>query len=63
MRRIYGSLASGEADAHSDVEFWLFFESRRRGEVEPRAWCAQIAPLLHHVRHELGAAEVVTFRG
>jgi hypothetical protein len=28
---MYGSFTSGEADAHSDVEFWLFFEARRRG--------------------------------
>lgn len=59
---MYGSFASGEADEHSDVEFWLFFDPRRRGEIDPRTWCAQIAPLLHYVRNELGA-DVVVFSG
>ena len=59
---IYGSFASGEADEYSDVEFWLFFDPQRRSEIEPRAWCAQIAPLLHHVRNEFGT-DVVVFSG
>ncbi len=49
---MYGSFAAGEADEHSDVEFWLFFEPARRGEVDPRTWCARIAPPLLHVRNE-----------
>jgi lincosamide nucleotidyltransferase len=59
---MYGSFPSGEADAYSDVEFWLFFDPRRRAEIEPRAWCAQIAPLVHHVRNEF-SADVVMFPG
>jgi lincosamide nucleotidyltransferase B/F len=47
---MYGSFAGGAADEHSDVEFWLFFDPKRRGEVEPRAWCAQIAQPLLHIR-------------
>jgi lincosamide nucleotidyltransferase len=42
---MYGSFASGEADAHSDVEFWLFFLPQWHGQVDPRAWCTQIAPV------------------
>jgi lincosamide nucleotidyltransferase len=59
---MYGSFASGEADERSDVEFWLFFEPSCRAEIDPRSWCAQIAPLLHHVRNEWGA-DVVMFPG
>ncbi|TMQ19740.1 MAG: hypothetical protein E6J91_05565 [Deltaproteobacteria bacterium] len=56
---MYGSFASGEADEHSDVEFWLFFEPGHRAEIDPRSWCAQIGPLLHHVRNEWGADVVM----
>jgi lincosamide nucleotidyltransferase len=59
---MYGSFASDEADAHSDVEFWLFFDPQRRAEVDPPTWCAQVAPLVHHVRNEFGT-DVVMFPG
>lgn len=59
---MYGSFATGEADAHSDVEFWLFFNRPRHVEVDPRTWCAQIAPFTHLVRNEFGA-DVVFFPG
>lgn len=55
---MYGSFAAGEADEHSDVEFWLFFEPALRGAVDPRAWCAQIALPLMHVHNEFGADAV-----
>jgi lincosamide nucleotidyltransferase B/F len=51
---MYGSFAHGEGDAHSDVEFWLFFAPGQRAGVDPRAWCAQIAPLTHLVVKEFG---------
>lgn len=51
---MYGSFAAGEADAHSDIEFWLFFLPQRCTEVDPWAWCAQVAPLTHIVRNEFG---------
>jgi lincosamide nucleotidyltransferase len=59
---MYGSFASDEADAHSDVEFWLFFLPRSRAQVDPRSWCAQVAPVLHLVRNEFGT-DVVFFPG
>lgn len=59
---MYGSFAGGEADEHSDVEFWLFFEPKRRGEVDPRDWCARVAQPLLHVGNELGT-DVVIFPG
>jgi lincosamide nucleotidyltransferase len=46
---MYGSFAAGEADAHSDIEFWLYFVPQRRPEVDPWVWCAQVAPLTHLV--------------
>jgi lincosamide nucleotidyltransferase len=59
---MYGSFTSGEADAHSDVEFWLFFLPQWRDRVDPRAWCEQLAPVIHQVRNEFGT-EVAFFAG
>lgn len=59
---MYGSFASGEADAYSDVEFWLFFKQQRSAEADPWTWCAQIAPVTHLVRNEFGT-DVVFFPG
>ncbi|HLL67153.1 MAG TPA: hypothetical protein VK453_15820 [Micromonosporaceae bacterium] len=56
---MYGSFAAGTADAHSDVEFWLFFRPDRHGEIDPARWCAQIAALRHVVTNEFGT--VVAF--
>lgn len=52
---MYGSFAAGEADEHSDIEFWLFFTPARRAEVDPRAWCAQIAPVSYGLLNEFGS--------
>ncbi|MFI9381576.1 hypothetical protein [Kutzneria sp. NPDC052558] len=59
---MYGSFAAGEADEHSDIEFWLFFTPRRRSEVEPAVWCADIAPISHGLVNEFGTY-VVFFPG
>lgn len=59
---MYGSFAAGKADAHSDIEFWLFFVPQQRGEVDSRAWCAEVAPVLHLVRNEFGT-DVAVFPG
>jgi lincosamide nucleotidyltransferase len=59
---MYGSFAAGEADAYSDIEFWLFFLPQWHTQVDPWAWCAQIAPLTHLVRNEFGA-DVAFFPG
>jgi lincosamide nucleotidyltransferase len=59
---MYGSFAAGAADAHSDIEFWLFFRPRWHATVDPREWCEQIAPLTHLVRNEFGT-DVVFFPG
>jgi lincosamide nucleotidyltransferase len=55
---MYGSFASGSADEHSDIEFWLFFER----EVDPLAWCGRIAPVNHLVLNEFGT-HVALFPG
>lgn len=54
----YGSFASGEADVHSDIEFWLFFETM----PDPYAWLRPVGPSLHVVVNEFGA-HVVVFPG
>jgi lincosamide nucleotidyltransferase len=59
---MYGSFASGDADAHSDIEFWLFFAPRKLAGVDRRAWCAQVAPVTHLVRNEFGT-DVAFFPG
>ncbi len=55
---MYGSFASGEADAHSDIEFWLFFST----PVSPLAWLADLGPIRFTVVNEFGA-HVVVFPG
>lgn len=57
---MYGSFAIGEADAYSDVEFWLFFRPDLRDAVDRRGWCERIAPVTHVVRNEFGT-DVVFF--
>ncbi|MBM9509431.1 hypothetical protein [Actinacidiphila acididurans] len=51
---MYGSFAAGEGDAHSDIEFWLFFDPARHAEVDPVRWCEQVAPVNLVVRNEFG---------
>jgi lincosamide nucleotidyltransferase len=56
---IYGSFVTGEADEHSDIEFWLFFSSAL---PDPRAWLKMIGPIRHVVVNEFGS-HVVFFPG
>lgn len=51
---MYGSFAAGEADEHSDIEFWLFFTPERLVEINPREWCAQVAPVRYGLVNEFG---------
>lgn len=51
---MYGSFAKGEADEHSDIEFWLFFTKPARERLDPAAWCARIAPVSYVIRNEFG---------
>jgi lincosamide nucleotidyltransferase len=59
---MYGSFPAGEGDAYSDIEFWLFFEPRWRGQIDTRTWCLQVAPVLYLVRNEFGT-DVAVFPG
>jgi lincosamide nucleotidyltransferase len=52
---MYGSFAIGEADEHSDIEFWLFFTPDRLAAIDPRAWCARIAPVSYVLCNEFGS--------
>lgn len=57
---VYGSFVSGEADEHSDVEFWLFVAEG--AEFDVRAWLDDLGPVRHVVVNEFGA-HVVFFAG
>lgn len=59
---MYGSFAAGEGDAHSDVEFWLFLDPARRGELDPERWCREIAPVNLVLLNEFGS-HVALFPG
>jgi lincosamide nucleotidyltransferase len=59
---MYGSFVKDEADAHSDIEFWLFHTPAARAALDPAAWCARIAPTLAVLRNEFGA-HVAVFPG
>lgn len=52
---MYGSFAAGEADRHSDIEFWLFFTPERRAEIDPASWCGGIAPISYGLLNEFGS--------
>lgn len=52
---MYGSFAAGEADEHSDIEFWLFFTEQRRAEIDPQEWCTAIAPISYGLLNEFGS--------
>ncbi|WP_157239896.1 nucleotidyltransferase domain-containing protein [Catenuloplanes japonicus] len=55
---MYGSFAHGEADEHSDIEFWLFFAT----PPDPVRWLSRIGPLRHVLVNESGT-HVVFFPG
>lgn len=55
---MYGSFTTDEADAHSDIEFWLFSAA----PVDERAWLAEVGPSRYTVVNEFGA-HVVLFPG
>jgi lincosamide nucleotidyltransferase len=58
----YGSFVSGEADAHSDIEFWLFFDASAEAVLDKRAWLHAIATIRYSMVNEFGA-HVVFFPG
>ncbi|WP_433832690.1 hypothetical protein ACQP2E_16780 [Actinoplanes sp. CA-015351] len=59
---VYGSFVNGEADRHSDIEFWLFAGASAAATLDKGAWLDQIAPIRHTVVNEFGA-QVVFFPG
>jgi lincosamide nucleotidyltransferase len=48
---VYGSFVTGEADAHSDIEFWLFFAR----PVDAHEWLSGLGEIRHIVVNEFGA--------
>jgi lincosamide nucleotidyltransferase len=55
---MYGSFAAGSGDAHSDIEFWLFFTPGV--QADPLQWCSRIAPVAHLVHDASGTAVAFT---
>ncbi|BCY13157.1 hypothetical protein [Actinoplanes sp. L3-i22] len=55
---MYGSFVTGEADEHSDIEFWLFFDAA----VAPGEWLRQIGNTGYVAINEFGA-QVAFFPG
>jgi lincosamide nucleotidyltransferase len=58
----YGSFVHGEADAYSDIEFWLFFATSSAAMLDKRGWLADVGPVRHVVVNEFGS-HVVFFPG
>jgi lincosamide nucleotidyltransferase len=51
----YGSFAQGEGDAHSDIEFWLFFRPEDAQTADRRAWLDRLGTIRHVVVNEFGS--------
>jgi lincosamide nucleotidyltransferase len=51
---LYGSFSLQEADQFSDIDCILFFEDDALGEVDQKAWVAQIAPVELYYKNEFG---------
>ena len=49
----YGSFVHGEADEHSDIEFWLFVDPG--AAVDQRAWLESVGPVRYAVVNEFGS--------
>jgi lincosamide nucleotidyltransferase len=58
----YGSFVHGEADEHSDVEFWLFFDAEAAATLDERAWLEGAGPVRYAVVNEFGS-QVAFFPG
>src|SRR5215207_5257848 len=50
----YGSFTKGEGDRYSDIEFWLFFDPEKLGDVDQGQWVNDIAPIYWSVINEYG---------
>ena len=49
---MYGSWARDEGDAHSDIEFALFFHDHALAGVDQREWASRIAPVALYFTNE-----------
>ncbi len=58
---MYGSFAKGEADAHSDVEFWLFLTPDAHARTDPRAWITALGHPVGYILHNEFGAHVAFF--
>jgi lincosamide nucleotidyltransferase B/F len=51
---LYGSLATGEADAYSDIECAMYFESGAFPTINKREWVEQVSPVLLFFADQFG---------
>lgn len=51
----YGSFVHGEADAYSDIEFWLFFDTTAASTLNKRARLDKIGTIRYSVVNEFGS--------
>jgi predicted nucleotidyltransferase len=56
---IYGSFFRGEADEHSDIEFWVYLSKEALPDFDPRAWLEAIAPLRALFENEFGTSVAI----
>ena len=51
---IFGSFATGEGDAFSDIEFAIFIEDEHFESFEQRAWLNQVSPVAAYFMDDFG---------
>src|SRR5919107_4116377 len=56
---MYGSLALGQGDRFSDIEFYLFFEEAALQGLDEATWVSQIAPLSLYYVNEFGNSTAI----
>jgi lincosamide nucleotidyltransferase B/F len=56
---MYGSFAKGEADAYSDIEFYIFIQSRIRAQFQEEDWINHIAPTALVLTNEYGTTVAI----
>ena len=60
---MYGSFAKGEGDAHSDIEFYLFFADEAFETVQLEAWAARVSPVALFLTNEFGTSVAIFENG
>jgi lincosamide nucleotidyltransferase len=56
---MYGSFTTGEGDAFSDIEFYVYLDEAAYFAFRPAAWVAQIAPVAAYFTNEFGTGTAI----